>query len=121
MSDPLLDEDGIVQLLQSPIEVDNIHRLQAGAMQALLDIYDRKVTRQEFINLSSPVVALFGQAAKYWMLNNIKMAHDERLLDDNQFQIAESGMQDLMRKQCETVIEIVRRLQSCPTSLDKIH
>lgn len=121
MADPKLDEDYIIALLRGAVVHENVARLQAGAMQALLDLYDRQATREEFINNASACCALFGQVAKFYMLKNIEVVHTEGSLDQQKFMEAEAGLQDLIRKQCESVIEIVKRLQLCPTSQDLVH
>lgn len=121
MADPILDEDLIVSILQCPIKPDTVNRIQSGAMQAMVDLFDRKPTRDEFISLSAPCVALYGQAAKLWMLSNIQQVYDAGELDGSRFLVATSSLEDIIRKQCETVIEIVKRLQLCPTSQDRVH
>lgn len=121
MADPILDEDDIMSLLRSPISAENVSRLQAGAVQALIDVYDRKVTRDEFVNLASPILALYGQVGKLWMLSNIRDVYDAGNLDNGKFVAANTTMEDLIRKQAETVIEIVKRLKLCSTSQDVVH
>lgn len=121
MADPVLDEDLIVSLLKSTISADSVARLQMGTVQALVDLYDRKVTRDEFTTAASHCLALYGQLAKLWLLTNIESVYDAGHLDKNNFKQAAAGLQDIVRKQCEGVIEIVKRLQLCPTSEDKVH
>ena len=121
MPDPILDEEMIIDLLRCPLKPETMMRIQAGAMQALADIYDRKVTREEFMEMASPCVALYAQACKLWLLHNIRRVYDTDDLTTARFEEASTGLEDLLRVQCETVIEIVKRLQLCPTSADKIH
>lgn len=121
MADPVLDEEMIADLLKCPISPENVGRIQAGAMQALMDLYDRKATRDEFIAMATPCVALYGQTSKLWLLANVRMVFDSGDLDTNRFEQAQTGLSDIIRVQCETVIEIVKRLRMCPTSQDKVH
>ena len=121
MSDPVLDEQYIIELLRCPVKAETVTMLQGGAVQALIDLYDRKVTREEFANLASPCLALYGQTAKLWLLANIEGVFDSGDLDKDRFVKAREGLENLVRKQAETVIEIVKRLQTCPTSQDKVH
>lgn len=121
MADPILDEDLIVSILQCPINSEQVNRIQAGAMQAMVDLYDRKATRDEFISLSAPCVALYGQASKLSLLGNIKHVCEQGDLDLNNINKSTERLEDLIRKQCETVIEIVKRLKLCPTSQDRVH
>lgn len=125
MGDPILDEDYIITLLRAGPEAgttgEAVAIVQQGAIQALMDIYDRKVTRDEFSHLASPCIALYGQAAKLWLLNNIHDVFAGGDLDEARFRLALDALVELMRKQSDTVIEIVERLKQCPTSQDKLH
>lgn len=123
MADPVLDEDMILSLLQSPpgSSPDALARLQAGSLQALCDMYDRKSTRDAFGQGASAAVALYGQTCKLWMLMNIKDAFNNGDLDIARFMEAEHGLLELIRKQSLTVAEIVSMLKACPTSQDSIH
>ncbi len=121
MADPLLDEDFILHLLKRPVIADQLHHLQTGSVQALCDLYDRKVTREEFTTQASVCLGLYGQCAKLWMLNNIKTVWDEGDLDDDRLTQAADGLAELVRVQAEQVIEIVKRLKMCPTSKDAVN
>lgn len=121
MADPIMDEDYIRALLSIPVKVDNSDAIQAGAVQALIDLYDRKVTREEFCQSASACITLYGQCAKFWMLHNIADVFKQGDLDQAKFDKADEAFTALIRKQTETVIEIVKRLQLCPTSQDAVN
>ena len=123
MTDALLDEEYIKQLLASTPTTDpeSIGRLQAGALQALVDMYDRKSTREAFMHHAAAAVALYGQASKLWMLTNIKIAFDSGDLDHARFMEAQNGLIELLRKQAATVGSIVALLQQCPSNEDRVH
>ena len=88
------------------------------SVQALADLYDRKVTRDEFGTQASVCIGLYGQCAKLWMLKNIKDCWDHDGLDADTFAVAGEGLSNMIRLQAEQVIEQVKRLQMCPTSAD---
>ena len=121
MADPILDEDGIIMLLKSEVLPANVNAIQAGAVQAMIDLYDRKVTRKEFCELLAPCLALYGQASKLWILNNIYDVHKQYGLDDARFTAAANELVAVISKQVDTVVEIVQRVKQCPTSEDKVH
>lgn len=121
MADPVIDETQILSLLSAPVGPHAVARLQAGAVQALVDLYDRKCTREEFINLASPCLALYGSAAKLWLLHNIHEVHVTGDLDEARFKLADEGLADLVRVQSEAVIDIVKRLQLCPRTQDTVN
>ena len=121
MADPVFDEDSIRALLAAPATVEYTIAIQTGAVQAAIDLYDRKVTREEFMNSIAPCITLYGQAAKLWMLHNIKDVFETGELTPERFAKTNDAMCELMRKQLQTVTEIVKRLQTCPTSRDAVH
>lgn len=120
-SDPILDEDGIVSLLKQPVLPENVNAIQAGAVQSMIDLYDRKVTREEFCELLAPCLALYGTASKLWLLNNIYDVHRQHGLNDERFTKAAAELRDVIEKQVATVVGIVERVKQCPTSEDKVH
>jgi hypothetical protein len=121
MSDPVLDEDLIIAHLQAPCTVEYLTAIQGGAVQALCDVYDRKVTRDEFVDAAAKCLTLYGQSMKLWLLDNIHGVFQNGALTESSFKEAEARMGGLLRAQCETVIEMVKRLQECPTSRDRIN
>lgn len=121
MADPILNEDLIVELLKSAVNRPNTGRLQQGAVFALCDLYDRGVTRDEFTTAASLCLSLYAQCAKVWVLGNVEEVFDSGELDKNKFATAIGQLEDVIRKQCEDVIEIVKRMQACPTSKDQVH
>lgn len=119
--DPVLDEEGILELLSVPVSPATIAALQAGAVQALLDLYDRKVTREEFIQSAAPCIELHAQAAKLWMLGNINRVHAQGELTEERFRQAHEGLTSLTTAAAARVHDIVSKVMQCPTSEDKIH
>ena len=121
MADPQLDEDYIKALLSSPVSLDNTDAIQSGAAQALIDLYDRKVTREEFMNMAGVCLGLYGQCSKFWLLHSVKGVFEQGNFNDQSIKDAEIGIEQLIRAHAERVIEIVKRLQLCPTSKDPVH
>lgn len=121
MVSPLLDEDWMITLLRSPPNAEMVDRIQAGAAQALIDLYDRKVTRDVFLEQATPCFALYGQCAKLWLLKHIKNVYDEGSLDASAFAKAEQGLSELIQRQSEEIINLVQRLKMCPNDEDRVH
>ena len=121
VSNPVLNEDYILNLLSSPISKDTVHRLQDGAVQTLLDLYDRKVTREEFILNAGPCVLLYGQTAKYWALCTIyeQVLTDTITKDDYRNIILQ--LESNIKEQKFTVASVVERLKQCPLEKDPIN
>jgi hypothetical protein len=121
MGDPLLNEHAIIALLQANPADKATAEIQAGAASALMDLYDRGATRAEFGEMALSCLGLYSQTAKLVLMLNIKAAYDRDLVTEETINEAISGLTNLVRKQSDTVIEIVGRLMQCPTSQDKVH
>lgn len=121
MADPVVDEDGIIALLRGAPVRDNVSRLQTGAVQALVDLYDRKVTRQEFLSAASQCLALYASVSRIELLGSIHDVFETGHLSEDSFKVAEEQLQQLIRLQTANVIELVERLKKCPTSKDIVH
>lgn len=121
MSDPLLNEEMIILLLQASPDDQSVAEVQAGAAQALMDLYDRGVTRAEFGEMAMSCLGLYSQTAKLVMMLRINEAYERGDVTDENIKNAIGALQNLIRKQADTVSDIVKRLLQCPTSEDKVH
>lgn len=120
MADPVFDEDAILGLLASPPTKEFCDNLQSGAVQAFIDLFDRKVTREEFCDAIAPCFALYGQASRMTCLHDIEIVYKDGTLDQSKFDTADRQMQEIMRRQSLKVAEIVKRLMLCPSSAEPI-
>lgn len=121
MADPVLDENLILEALQRVPSYSNIGALQQGALQSLIDMYDRKMTREQFLHNAATAVSLYGQTCKLWMLGQMREAFDNGDLDIARIMQAEGALVAIMRKQTSELTEIVEQLKQCPTSQDAVH
>jgi hypothetical protein len=121
MATPIFDEGEIIAMLSAPVGPYAVSRLQHGAVQALVDLYDRKCTRDEFVRMASPVIALYASTAKLWLIKNVEEIYNDGDLDADRLNQANVGLCDLIRKQSEEVIDMVKRLQMCPTDQDTVN
>lgn len=121
MVSPVLDEEHIKQLLKAPATADHINLLQAGAAGAAMDLFDRDVTRDEFALGLHKCIVLNAQCAKLFMLKQIEVVFKEGVLTQDAFAKAEHELTEIIRKQSEAVIDMVKRLQDCASDEDPIH
>jgi hypothetical protein len=121
VADALLNERYIKELLRMPPTLSNCDAIQTGAAQTLLDIYDRKVTREEFMAMAGRCLSLYAQCSKMWVLNSIREVHLDGTLTDAKFDEANAEIADIIRKMAEQVIEDVKRLEMCPGSKDPVN
>lgn len=121
MASSLMDEEHIKQLLKAPATYEYVNALQAGAAGAMMDLYDRKVTRDEMAEGLQRCLILYGQCAKLFMLKNIEAVFKGGTLDQPTFTKADTELTDIIRRQSEAVIDMVKRLEMCANDEDPIH
>lgn len=121
MVSPVLDEDNIIQLLRMPASTESVLALQSGAVQCLLDMYDRKVTRDEFIAHATKCVTLYANASRMQLLQSVRDVFDAENLTEQSFVKASKELSDIVRVGAEGVIDVVERLKLCPGSKDPVH
>lgn len=125
MSDPVLDEKRILAILtnEDPQEgLDNTTcRLQAGALMAVLDAYDRKVDRDNFLLIMSQAVGLHSTASKRLLLDTIHKSFREEELTDAAFLVAEAQLNNMIKEKVKELAAFVTRLTQCANSGDAIN
>lgn len=121
MADPIFNEQAIIELLAVPVNVEYANALQAGTVQAIIDLFDRDVTRDELLTALEPALHLYAYVEKMKTLRSIKTVFDEGTLSADKFDVATSQVSERVRQLCMQVTEIMKRLQQCPTSMDIIH
>ncbi len=119
--DPILDEDVILRLLRSPVVNHNLELLQAGAAQALIDMYDRDGSREAFAMHASNCLALYASIGRMYLLNSMKVMFKEGVLVEQSFDTAQDDLQQLIRAQAMSVGEAMEKLKQCASSEDPIH
>ena len=117
----MFDENNIIDLLSMPVNRDNANAMKAGAAQTIVDLYDRKVTREEFCVALEPVLNLYSYIGRLSMLAAIHDTFDKGALTDTAFIEANEVIVKLVRAHCQQTVELVRRLKECPTGQDKVH
>jgi hypothetical protein len=121
MADPIFDEQGIIDMLSVPVAREYSQALKAGAAQAIIDMFDRKVTRDEFCKALEPVLNLYSYVGRLQMVGSIRDTFDKGELTPMAFDDANKQLSEFIRQSCLVTIETVKRLKECPTSGDKVH
>jgi hypothetical protein len=67
--DPTIDEDVIIECLT---QEDSETQHQSGALMALIDGWDRDITRDQFIALASAVVTCSDNIGRHSMMHAVK-------------------------------------------------
>ncbi len=121
MTDPVLHEPTIIDTLDCSPVPENTGRLQAAALLSLLDAYDRKLTRDNFVTLASAALALHTQVGKLYMIDSVRENNLIGVLDAGMLEKATAGVLMMTRDAHTELFGLMRRVVACPTSEDKVH
>jgi hypothetical protein len=125
MVSPVIDEDVMIDTLKQiePEKLpENTMRLRTGASLLLLDAYDRKVTRDQFIAALGSSLDLVDMLGRFEMMNNVKSFREQagRVTGaDIEVTLASvTSKVNMYTDQCSKMAELV---QQCPLSEDSVH
>src|ERR1700737_2556440 len=82
MADPILNEEAITQALDTVVDLQTINRLHAGALMSIVDAWDRKILRDEFVVLVDAAMKLTEHTAKLWLIHKVKEAHSKQRVNE---------------------------------------
>ncbi len=101
---------------------DNTSRLQAAALLSLLDAYDRRLTRDNFVTLASAALALHTQIGKLYLIDSVRENGLIGALDDGVLlSRATAGVRGLATDAHAELFKLMHKVVACPTSQDKVH
>lgn len=96
-------------------------RLQVGAILALVDAYDRKLTRDQFIIVASLALTIHTTSGKGAMLQSTHELFRTEELTEASFLTAATAIDGVLKTKTNELCEIVKRMAMCPVPGDKVH
>ncbi len=121
-TDPIINEDMLVEALDVTVKSDTIQQVQSGAFMLVLDAWDRKVTRDQFIAALGASQSLVDAVARVSLMMNVKKAHARNGgLSDVDIETALHGCHDTAKTANVECLKMVHLLKQCPLSEDPIH
>lgn len=125
MTSPVVDEDVMVQCLTMPeaAEVtDSVTRIRTGATMLIVDAFDRKVTRDQFLAAIGAAVHLIDAVGKHEMMANVKSFKDAKGEVTNvDIEVALQSILQNIEMGTEQCTKMAGLLKQCPLTEDKIH
>lgn len=121
MGDPQLDEDMIIHMIQQPVTQLTLPYLQQAAMMVLTDLWDRKVTREEFGLSAGKATTMYTALAKLHVLMNVRTAIADNKLDYAMLDASMDKLHEIIGKRVIELVKVVEALQACPTSQDTVN
>lgn len=122
MVSPLLNEDVLIQSLSvAPVD-NNARQLQSGAFMLVLDAFDRKVTRDDFMTALAAAVGLHDKVGRLSVLTNIRaFAERNGKVSDVDLLAGEKEAQGLVLQAAADCVKMAHLLQKCPNDEDRVH
>src|SRR5882672_938498 len=121
MTDPVLHEPTIMDTLDCTPYPENTSRLQAAALLCLIDAYDRKLTRENFVTLASAALSLHTQIGKLFLIDSIRENDRIGMLDTAMLDKAARGCQGMTSGAHAELYGLMNKVVQCPTSADRVN
>ncbi len=128
MTDPIIHEPTLLDHLDCTVGYDNVSRLQAASLMSLINAYDRKLTRDNFISLAERAMAMHSQMAKLFLMTGVCEHHRinatrEDGAEDFTLALVRTH-HDILNTATEVHTDLrrlVKMVTECPTTQDKVH
>ena len=106
-------EDAILEDLGRPLNSDTVGRFQYAAIGALCDLYDRKVTSENYSKMATATVELYASCARLWQFHKLREAFQRGDVTLATIDRAIDGTERSIRSQVGAVENIIKLLQQC--------
>lgn len=125
MTSPVIDENVMIEALQltqpQPLS-EQAKRLRTGAALLMLDAYDRKLTRDQFIAALGAAVDLVDMLGRYEAFNNVKAFEIEKgCVTKADLEVALATSTDKIAVCSEQCAKMARLIHQCSLNEDKVH
>jgi hypothetical protein len=121
MPEPHIPPAIILDTLDAPITPENRQMLAQAALLMMVNCYDQKFTREEFIHAAHAALGMHAACAQLDSITSMRGLFGAKILTDEAF--VEATKRLVMRAtELQTfLIKLLDRAVDCPTSLDKVH
>ncbi len=121
MTSPVMDENILQFLTKEPPSIDNIDRLQTASLMAIVDAFDRKVTRDNFVMIAATAMTLGQVMARLGILKSTEGFFNGGDLNTAMFDQATKGLMAMAATQHAVLERQVSVLVQCPNDKDPVH
>lgn len=125
MTSPTIDESVMIEALKasSPDQIgESARRLHAGAQLLLLDAYDRKVTRDQFIAAIGAACYLADALGRHEMITAVKRFESEHgVVTKADIEVVIASVVTMVQQHSEQCSKMADLIVQCPKDEDKVH
>jgi hypothetical protein len=119
--DPQINEAGCIFMLQQEINAETLPYHQNAAIQVIIDLYDRKVSREEFLKSAGTAVSFYATLAKLYVIEQTHALTVTNTLTLETVDTATAKLHVIAADKAAALVKIMVLLAECPTSEDKVH
>ena len=119
--DPQVNEEGCLYMLQQEVNRETIPYLQNAALQVLMDLYDRKVTRNEFGRHAGTAISFYSTLAKLNVVEQVKDLIAVAPLDPVALANTNAELIRIATGKAASLAKCMELLQHCAASQDTVN
>jgi len=119
--DPQINEAGCVFMLQQEINAETLPYHQNAALQVLIDLYDRKVTREEFLHHAGIVVTFYSTLAKLNVIDQVRAMTITNTLTLETVDTSHVKLHEIAAAKAAMLSKFMTLMAQCPMSDDVVH
>lgn len=121
MADPLIDEQLLLALLELPSTADNSSRLQQGVLNSLADAYDRKIKRDNFLDVALAALTIKDALGRQQIMRSVDDHYRSGTLNQKLLDEAIEGLTKTVELERHKLYAYMRAISLCPTSKDTLN
>ena len=121
MADPVFNEQYILKMLDVPVGLASIDRLQTATMLTIVDGFDRKLKREAFVRLIANALSAHANLGRLQFIKLLMDLHTQHPVTLEQLVMASTEMVAYCETERVSLVKQFQLVAQCPTSLNKIH
>ena len=119
--DPYINEAGCIFMLQQAINQETQPYHQNAALQVVMDLYDRKVTREEFARNAGTAIAFYATLAKLYVVEQTRTMLAAETLNMEAVGKSSIMLTEIATEKAAALTKIMTLLSACATTRDAVH
>jgi hypothetical protein len=119
--DPYINEAGCIQMLQQEITPEFLPYHQNAALQVVMDLYDRKVTREEFARNAGVAISFYATLAKLYVVEQTRDMSAAGTLTLDAIDTSATKLTEIAAGKAVQLARFMELLSQCPWSEDAVH
>ena len=118
---PLIDENTLIQALLTEISPENIDKIRSGAVLSVIDAFDRRITRVQFLDILATALPLYDWLGSLQTVQRVDSINKKQKLTEES--LAEAVAEYCSRSDAVrlTLLRCMRGVVACAPSDASIH